>query len=328
MRPSRRRCADPGRAGIIRGPTRRAPASRPTRPRSNMADAEPSPPASRALATEPCSPASTSTTSPGRRVAATCRPGWDVWNAAGSAGWKPGSQHTDGLRVRRRRQPDPDDATTDATLPVHRPAGTPPARQPSGRLRSPAVTLPPIPPSFNEADVSDKPPPNNTAKPLTAAQIAQVDHRPAADRSVPPRRERAHRQPLLRRCPTSRRLSDSAIFFTSDNGYMLGEHRLFKKGEPYEEPSHIPFVVRWPGGRPGRTERGVVSSIDLSATLCALAGATHRARRRATCPHCSTPAPRCGMRRTSSHRATAGMRCARSGSSTRSTPPAAESCTT
>ena len=62
------------------------------------------------------------------------------------------------------------------------------------------------------------------------------------------------------------------MFFTSDNGYLLGEHRLFKKGEPYEEPSRIPFLVRWPGVT-GRTEPGLISSVDLSATLCALAGA-------------------------------------------------------
>ena len=54
---------------------------------------------------------------------------------------------------------------------------------------------------------------------------------------------------------------------------MLGEHRLFKKGLPYEEPSHVPLLVRWPGA-PVRTERGVVSSIDIAATLCAVAGAT------------------------------------------------------
>ena len=55
------------------------------------------------------------------------------------------------------------------------------------------------------------------------------------------------------------------MFFTSDNGYLLGEHRLFKKGEPYEEPSRIPFLVRWPGVA-GRTEPGLISSVDLSAT--------------------------------------------------------------
>ena len=77
---------------------------------------------------------------------------------------------------------------------------------------------------------------------------------------------------LLSALADTGRLATTAIFFTSDNGYMLGEHRLFKKGEPFEEPSHVPLLVRWPGA-PGRAETGVVSSIDIAATVCALAGA-------------------------------------------------------
>ena len=41
------------------------------------------------------------------------------------------------------------------------------------------------------------------------------------------------------------------IFFVSDNGYLLGEHRLFRKEQPYEESAGIPYVVRGPGVEPG-----------------------------------------------------------------------------
>ena len=40
------------------------------------------------------------------------------------------------------------------------------------------------------------------------------------------------------------------IFFFSDNGFLLGEHRLFGnpgKQYPYEESAGVPFVVRGPG---------------------------------------------------------------------------------
>lgn len=199
-------------------------------------------------------------------------PGWDVWNAAGSAGWKPGSQHTtdyvfDVAGSQIRATP----TTTPMFLYIAPQAPHLPAKPPT-RFATAPVTLPLKPDSFDEADVSDKPPPNNSAKPLTAAQIAQVDtDRLQIGRSLLGVNERIGN--LLSALTDTGRLADSAIFFTSDNGYMLGEHRLFKKGEPYEEPSHIPFMVRWPGVTTGRTELGVVSSIDLSATVCVLAGA-------------------------------------------------------
>jgi len=199
-------------------------------------------------------------------------PGWDVWNAAGSTGWKPGSTHTTDyvfdLAVAQVRTTPPG---TPLFLYIAPQAPHLPANPPA-RFASAPVTLPPIPPSFNEADVSDKPPPNNTAKPLTAAQIAQVDtDRLLIGRSLLGVNERIGS--LLSALSDTGRLAGSAIFFTSDNGYLLGEHRQFKKGVPYEEPSRIPFMVRWPGVA-GRTELGVVSSIDLSATVCVLAGAT------------------------------------------------------
>ena len=78
---------------------------------------------------------------------------------------------------------------------------------------------------------------------------------------------------LLGALAATGRLASSHLFFLSDNGYLLGEHRMIKKGEAYDEPSRVPFMVRWPGVA-GRTERGVISSVDLSATVCALAGTT------------------------------------------------------
>jgi len=199
-------------------------------------------------------------------------PGWDVWFAAGSRNYRPGTQHpTDyifGVAANQVRN-------TAATRPLflyvapqapHLPA-VPPARYANA---SPA--LPPVPTSLNEADISDKPAPYNSTPLLTPAQLAQVPRdRLQIGRSLLGVNDGI--TTLLSALADTGRLSNTAIFFTSDNGYMLGEHRLFKKGEPYEEPSHVPLLVRWPGS-PGRRETGVVSSIDLAATVCALAGAT------------------------------------------------------
>ena len=61
------------------------------------------------------------------------------------------------------------------------------------------------------------------------------------------------------------------IFFVSDNGYLLGEHRLFRKEQPYEESAGIPFVVRGPGVEPG-TSDALVSQVDLMPTALEIAG--------------------------------------------------------
>ena len=199
-------------------------------------------------------------------------PGWDGWYAAGSSSWKRGALHTTdyvfGLAASQVR-------ATPATTPLflylgpqapHLPA-TPPAR-----FASSPVTLPDKPPSFNEADVSDKPPPDNAAKPLTPTQLAQVEvDRLNIGRSLLGVNEGL--ATLFAALTDTGRMAGAAMFFTSDNGYLLGEHRMVKKGEAYDEASRVPFKVRWPGVA-GRTEQGVIGSVDLSATVCALAGTT------------------------------------------------------
>jgi N-acetylglucosamine-6-sulfatase len=86
-------------------------------------------------------------------------------------------------------------------------------------------------------------------------------------------------------------LARTWIFFVSDNGCLLGEHRLFGKEQPYEESAGIPFVVRGPGVRPGA--RGVlVSQVDLMPTALAIAGLDPDAGRvldgRSMLPHLRT----------------------------------------
>ena len=61
------------------------------------------------------------------------------------------------------------------------------------------------------------------------------------------------------------------VFLVSDNGYLLGEHRLFHKEQPYEESSGVPYVVRGPGVEPG-TRSALVSQVDLMPTTLDIAG--------------------------------------------------------
>jgi N-acetylglucosamine-6-sulfatase len=63
------------------------------------------------------------------------------------------------------------------------------------------------------------------------------------------------------------------LFFTSDNGYLMGEHRLRYKNKPYEPNLHIPLLVRGPGLPAGAERRATYGLVDLAPTFLDLAGA-------------------------------------------------------
>ena len=57
-------------------------------------------------------------------------------------------------------------------------------------------------------------------------------------------------------CGTKGELGSTYIFFTSDNGYIDGEHRIeFGKLLAYEPASQMPLLMRGPGGARGRDLR-------------------------------------------------------------------------
>jgi arylsulfatase A-like enzyme len=73
-------------------------------------------------------------------------------------------------------------------------------------------------------------------------------------------------------------LDRTVIIFTSDNGFLLGEHRVPDgKLLPYEESIRVPLIVRGGGFPAGGTALQPVANIDLAPTIVALTGA--RARR-------------------------------------------------
>jgi arylsulfatase A-like enzyme len=58
------------------------------------------------------------------------------------------------------------------------------------------------------------------------------------------------------------------VIFTSDHGEMLGAHGMREKNIFYEESSHIPLLVRFPGEVPQETTvEGYVSLVDLFPTI-------------------------------------------------------------
>jgi arylsulfatase A-like enzyme len=69
------------------------------------------------------------------------------------------------------------------------------------------------------------------------------------------------------------RLGSTAIIFTSDNGYMSGEHRIHRgKASHYQPASHVPLVIRAPGFPVGR-EPALCGIQDLAPTALEMAHA-------------------------------------------------------
>lgn len=72
-------------------------------------------------------------------------------------------------------------------------------------------------------------------------------------------------------------LESTYVFYTSDNGYHIGQHRLQPGKEcGFEEDINVPLIVRGPGVQKGHVSDIVTSHTDLAPTLLTLAGANIR----------------------------------------------------
>lgn len=69
-------------------------------------------------------------------------------------------------------------------------------------------------------------------------------------------------------------LRDStAIVFTSDHGYHLGDHQFWQKSNLHEQVLRVPLVISAPHLPSGKSE-AVVELVDIYPTVCALTGQT------------------------------------------------------
>jgi arylsulfatase A-like enzyme len=67
---------------------------------------------------------------------------------------------------------------------------------------------------------------------------------------------------------------NTVVFYTSDQGWYLGEHGWFDKRWMYEESFRTPLLVRWPGHtKPGSVSNDLVMNLDFAETFLNLAGA-------------------------------------------------------
>ena len=69
-------------------------------------------------------------------------------------------------------------------------------------------------------------------------------------------------------------LDNTYILFTSDNGYMQGEHDVPSgKMLPYDPSTAVPLLIRGPGIPHGQVSEELVGNVDLSPTILQATGA-------------------------------------------------------
>ena len=141
-------------------------------------------------------------------------------------------------------------------------------------------------PNFDEADLSDKPAIQAFFPDPLTGRRDRVAHgalaRAHGRRCSASTTSSSASSGVLkrRRAPTA----DTVIVFTSDNGWILGEHRLKDpvsfdgratgvKYLPFEGSSRVPLIIAGPDFPRDRTVRGVATNADLAPTILDLAGA-------------------------------------------------------
>jgi N-acetylglucosamine-6-sulfatase len=130
----------------------------------------------------------------------------------------------------------------------------------------------PRPPSFDEADVSDKPAFIRRLPPLNQEQIAYLEYeyrkRIASLQAIDDMVES-----IVAALGETGQLDNTYVIYTSDNGFHMGEHRLIAgKDTPYEEDIRVPMVMRGPGVPVGHRLDAMVVNIDLAPTFAEIAG--------------------------------------------------------
>jgi arylsulfatase A-like enzyme len=216
-------------------------------------------------------------------------PGWDVWNALTTLDYYGPTESVNGRPTTFSSSDYQTDILgkqavdfitgTPANQPLflywapHAPhLPSTPLAQDQGSLQS--VLSPWRPPSYNEADVSDKPWYIQKIRPWSTTKRAKWD---AVRESMYESLIDVDRwlDNIVNALQQTGRLNNTLIVFTSDNGFLLGEHRWTAKVVPYEESIRVPWIVRWDGANfpeAGGTDNHLMLNTDFAPTFADIAG--------------------------------------------------------
>lgn len=76
---------------------------------------------------------------------------------------------------------------------------------------------------------------------------------------------------IVRNLKETGEFANTILVFASDNGYIMGEHRLIGKNKPYLDSLRVPLLMRGPGV-PDGIRSTVATLVDIPVTLSNLAG--------------------------------------------------------
>jgi len=133
------------------------------------------------------------------------------------------------------------------------------------------LTMPRLP-AFNEADVNDKPWIYSSEPPLSDENIGKMERiYPKRIQSVQAVDEMV--ESIVTTLESLGALENTYIFFSSDNGFHMGEHRLLLgKNTAFEEDIRVPLLVRGPNIPTGTTVDALAGNVDLASTFAEIAG--------------------------------------------------------
>jgi arylsulfatase A-like enzyme len=127
--------------------------------------------------------------------------------------------------------------------------------------------------SFNEKSTKDKPPWLRAVKRLGGGLQSKIQtryrNRLASLLSVDEAVDK-----ILAKLAVEGLLSETYIIFTSDNGYMQGQHRLHQgKFVAYDPSAKVPLMIRGPGIPAGSVPGELVTNVDIVKTILDISGA-------------------------------------------------------
>ena len=139
-------------------------------------------------------------------------------------------------------------------------------RAPSRYLGTASEVPLPISPSFNETDVSDKPIwikefPLIDAEDLKCIEMIyqnRIESMRAVDDLI---------KLVIESLQKNNEYENTVIIFTSDNGFLFGEHREWSKLNAYEESIRVPLYISTPNNRDVQSSSHLVINNDLAPTI-------------------------------------------------------------
>ena len=123
--------------------------------------------------------------------------------------------------------------------------------------------------AFDEKDISRKAIKAPRVKKLTLDELAgryraELQSLQAVDELV---------EAVVEALKSAGKFDDTVLVYTSDNGFLFGEHRLIGKTAAYEESIKVPLAISGPGIARNETRSQLVNTLDLVASIADLADA-------------------------------------------------------